>query len=235
MDICILNSGFGSRLKTYTEHMPKGMVPLDEKHSILSRQIEILERSGPHRYVITTGYRDGMIQDYLTQTAPNLDVTYKVNTRYDVTNYISSLELLSDSFYEEIVLLHGDLVFEESVAKDVLASRASVVVVDSTLPLPEKDFKARIRDGKVIEIGIQVFGPDCVACQPFYHLAKEDWNRWQSEIHAFCAEGNESVYAENALNMITMEVNLYPLDVKGRLCTEIDHEADLLHVRSLLE
>lgn len=128
MDICIMNSGFGSRLKTYTQHMPKGMVPLDDETTILSRQLQILRKTGNHRYIITTGYLDGMIQEYVTQHFSDLDVTYLVNSRYASTNYITSLDLLKNVFDDSIVLLHGDLVFEESVAHDIVNSSESSIV-----------------------------------------------------------------------------------------------------------
>ena len=235
MDICILNSGFGSRLKKYTQFVPKGLVPLDGSTTILSRQLSILNMFGEHRYALTTGYLDGEIQRYLHVHFPDLKTEYFVNTRYAETNYITSLLLLEPRFQSELVLMHGDLVFEHSVVKDILESPRSVVVVDSTLPLPEKDFKARIKDGKVVEIGIHVFGDDCFACQPLYHLTKKDWNTWQTTISEYCARGEESVYAENALNSVSSRMDLYPLDVKGRLCMEIDNEADLLSARKLME
>lgn len=235
MDICILNSGFGSRLERYTRDTPKGLIPLKGSETILGRQIRLLSTTGEHRFVITTGYLANMIDQYIPDTYPGLNVSFKHNIRYSATNYITSMDLLKDSYTDDLVLLHGDLVFEQSVARDVIGSAHSVVVIDSTLPLPEKDFKARIKQGKVVEIGVNVFGPDCYACQPLYHLMKQDWNLWQQEIHDFCIRGNDTVYAEEALNAISDRMELYPLDVTGRLCMEIDNEADLLRARHALE
>lgn len=235
MNICILNSGFGSRLKRYTESKPKGLVSICGMETLLSRQVKMLSSLGNHKYHITTGYLDGMIQSYMIDVFPDISVAYTPNARYATTNYITSLELLRGRCDDELVLLHGDLVFEESVARDILASSRSVVVIDSTLPLPEKDFKARMKDGKVVEIGVDVFGSDCYACQPFYHLTKGDWNIWQEEIHSFCTQGKESVYAENALNNVTGRMELYAFDIKGRFCMEVDNEEDLLTVRRTLE
>lgn len=235
MDICILNSGFGSRLKKYTKHIPKGLVPLNGSDTILSRQISMLNQFGEHRYAITTGYLDGAIQSYVKDLKKPADVYYFNNVLYATTNYIASMELLGNDFSDDIVLLHGDLVFESSVAQDVLRATHDVVVIDTTLPLPEKDFKARIVDGKVVEIGINVFGPDCHACQPLYHLNKKTWNSWQKAIHEFCSNGKDTVYAEEALNTILDTQQLYPLDVAGRLCMEIDNEQDLAMAREKLE
>lgn len=227
MDICILNSGFGSRLRKYTEHMPKALVPLHGSATILSRQISTLDLFGNHRYAITTGYMDGAIQNYLNDYYPSLDAHYFFNSTFASTNYIASMQLLENDFTDEIVLLHGDLVFEPSVAHDILIAKQDVVVIDSTLPLPEKDFKARVVDGKIADIGINVFGNDCYACQPFYHLHKSTWNAWQAAIGEFCQKGNDTVYAEEALNTILETQDLHPLDVRGRFCMEIDNEEDL--------
>lgn len=235
MNICILNSGFGSRLKKYTESKPKGLVSLTADETLLSWQVKTLSSIGDYTYHITTGYLNGMIQSYMAARFPGISVTYTPNLRYATTNYITSLELLRGRCDDELILLHGDLLFEESVAKDVLTSSKSIVVIDSTLPLPEKDFKARIKDGRVVEIGIDVFGPDCYACQPFYHLTKQDWNIWQDEIHSFCTQGIELVYAENALNNVSDQMQLYPFDIHGRFCMEVDNEDDLIKARRELE
>ena len=72
------------------------MVPLDDGTTILSRQLQILRKTGTHRYTISTGYLDGMIQEYVTQYFSHLDVTYLVNSRYASTNYITSLDLLKN-------------------------------------------------------------------------------------------------------------------------------------------
>jgi phosphoenolpyruvate phosphomutase len=235
MDVCILNSGFGSRLKRHTAKVPKALVPLGDDHTLLELQLSSLERLGSFRYAITTGYLDGMIQSHVEQRFPGLPVTYFPNRRYDTTNYITSLLALQGSFDDELVLLHGDLLFERSVMEDVLRAKGSVVVVDSTLPLPEKDFKARVVDGKVVEIGVDVFGDDCHACQPLYHLTKRDWNVWQRAIADFCARGETGVYAEHALNSVGAAIELYPLDVKGRICMEIDDESDLEKAKRIME
>ncbi len=231
MDICILNSGFGSRLKRYTEHAPKGLVPLDEEETLLSRQISLLNSLGAHRYAITTGYLHETIPAYVNEKFPSLDVSYVYNEAYASTNYIESLNRLAGSFDDEVILMHGDLVFSPDIAQKILSARDNIVIIDTTLPLPEKDFKARVRDGKVVEIGIDVFGADCYACQPLYHLTKDFWNAWQKEISRFCREGNDKVYAENALNIMLETTTLKPLDAAGDLCMEVDNEEDLIIAR----
>lgn len=235
MDVCILNSGFGSRLKRHTEKTPKALVPLGGNHTLLGCQLAHLEQLGDFQYAITTGYLDGMIQSFVERRFPYLSIQYFHNREYASTNYITSLLPLQGIFDDELVLFHGDLLFERSVIEDVIQSKESVVVIDSTLPLPEKDFKARVFNGKVVEIGVDVFGDDCYACQPLYHLTKRDWNLWQSAIRDYCNLGYTGVYAEQALNSVTDAMEIYPLDVKGRVCMEIDDEFDLVKAKRIME
>lgn len=73
--------------------------------------------------------------------------------------------------------MHGDLVFENTVLDDVMESQESCMTVSSTLPLPEKDFKAVIHKNRIEKVGIEFF-EDALAAQPLYKLNKEDWNVW---------------------------------------------------------
>lgn len=51
--------------------------------------------------------------------------------------------------------MHGDLVFENTVLDDVMESQESCMTVSSTLPLPEKDFKAVIHKNRIEKVGIE--------------------------------------------------------------------------------
>ena len=68
-------------------------------------------------------------------------------------------------------MMHGDLVFENLVFDAILESPKSCVAVSSTIPLPEKDFKAVVRENRVLQIGTEFFN-EAVAAQPLYKLLK---------------------------------------------------------------
>ena len=108
------------------------------------------------------------------------------------------------------------------------------MAVSSTVELPEKDFKAVIKNGRIQAVGIE-FMQDCVAAQPLYHFSQEAWEIWLNQIISFCEAGEVTCYAENALNQVTDQIRLYPYDFKKMLCQEVDKEEDLLAVRALLK
>lgn len=225
MKALILNSGTGKRMGELTREHPKCMTPIGESHTILSWQLELLRQVGITDVVITTGPFAGALEHYALERLPSIQFVH--NPQYNETNYIYSMYLARELLRDGLILLHGDLVLEKSVLEELLAVPKSAVAVEWDIPLPEKDFKARTLRGRVREIGVNVFGGDCVASQPAYKLQKADMEAWLEAISGFCRRGETGVYAENALNTILDRVEMVPVALEGRLCSEIDNPEDL--------
>ncbi len=223
----LLNSGLGSRMGDETREHPKCMTEIAPGETIISWQVKLLERIGVTEAVVTTGHLSGMLESYLLGLGSSIRFHFIHNPRYRETNYIYSMYLTKELLAgHDVLSLHGDLVMHPAVMDMLAASAESAVTVDSTLPLPEKDFKGRITGGMLSEVGVNVFGPDCIELQPAYRILAKDFSRWMQEIEAFIQAGNEKVYAENAFNAAWREIPIRPLDVKGLLCAEIDNQED---------
>lgn len=234
MKAIILNSGMGTRLGELTQNKPKSLVKLTDNETIFSRAITILSNLGIDEFIITTGYLNEVLMDYCRDNFPQINFTFVHNPVYDKTNYIKSLDLI-DNFEDNIILLHGDLVFEQKTAENIIFSKESCVVIDTTIPIPKDDFKAKIENNQIKYIGVDYFEDDAVACQPFYKLKSNDWQVWKNNIHKFCENNQTNVYAENALNEITDNVIIKPLDLKGLLCMEVDNKEDLEKIKEILK
>ena len=227
MKALLLNSGLGHRMGVITKEHPKCMTEISAHNTILSRQLRQLVSFGIKEVVMTTGYYDKVLIDYCDALHLPLHITFVNNPIYDQTNYIYSIycakEYLKD---DDIILMHGDLVFENLVMEAVIESPVSCMAVSSTLPLPEKDFKAVIKDGRIDKVGIEFFD-NAMAAQPLYKILKNDWLVWLNNIERFCENDNRKCYAENAFNEVSEQCNIYPCDVKDMLCAEIDTPEDL--------
>ena len=233
MKALILNSGMGSRMGMLTSEHPKCMTEIGTGHTILSRQLAMLSQYGIREVVITTGYLDEVLVKYCQSLAFPIQLVYIKNPVYDRTNYIYSIYCARDFLDDDIILMHGDLVFEDNVLWKIMESPVSCMSISSTLPLPEKDFKAQVVDGKVMKVGVDIF-EEAVEAQALYKLLKNDWKLWLSKITEYCVEGKTNVYAENALNELNGAANIYAVDVKDMLCSEIDNMEDLENVTSKL-
>lgn len=234
MKALILNSGMGSRMGVLTSEHPKCMTEVSGQDTILSRQLRQIADAGIGEVVMTTGLFDSVLVNYCRSLELPLHYTFIKNPLYQETNYIYSIYCAREALRDDdILLMHGDLVFENHVMDAVLASGTSCMTVSSTLPLPEKDFKAVIRDGRIVCVGIEYFN-DAMAAQPLYLLKQADWAVWLARIESFCESRKVNCYAENAFNEVSEECRILPLDVKDGLCAEIDNPEDLAVVREKL-
>ena len=234
MKALILNSGTGSRMGAITAQQPKCLTPIFGGETILSRQLKQLVDFGTREVIITTGAYDAALADYCDQLCLPLDITFVHNPLFDKTNYIYSIELAKAYLDDDILLMHGDLVFENRVLEHLLDFEGSCMVTDTTLPLPEKDFKAVVKNGKISAVGIEFFDK-AIAAQPLYKLTQKDWNVWLKSISDFCKKGSMQVYAENAFNIVSAKCVISPLDISGMLCAEIDTPSDLIIVDKQLK
>ena len=227
----LLNSGLGSRMGDETREHPKCMTEIAPGETIISWQLKCLERIGVTDAVVTTGHLCDMLEAYLLSLDTPIRFHFVHNPRFRETNYIYSMYLARHLLAgQDVISLHGDLVMHPEVMVRLTASAVSCGAVDTTLPLPEKDFKARLREGRICEIGVNVFGEDCVEFQPAYLWKQADFARWMQAIGQFIDDGAEKVYAENAFNAFWKEIPLFPLDVQGMLCAEIDNQQDKEYV-----
>lgn len=233
MKAIILNSGVGSRLKEYTSEVPKSMVQISDDETIFSKAVTTLLNFNIDEFIITTGYLNNVLNEYALEKFPNTKFKFVHNPEYDTTNYIKSLDYISEEINEDILLLHGDLIFDKEVVEMIINNEKSSMVVNSEIEIPEKDFKAKNVDGLVKKVSVKYFGDDAIACQPLYKLNKEDWKLWKENIRKFCNENNTSVYAEEALNELlgNNTISIEAIDTKGYYCAEIDTVEELLEFR----
>ena len=233
----ILNSGLGTRMGVLTSEHPKCMTEISATDTILSHQLRQIASAGITEVVMTTGYYDSVLVNYCNSLELPLHFTFVKNPVYDKTNYIYSIYCAREYLDDDIILMHGDLVFENEVFDKVVSSDSSCMTVSSTLELPEKDFKAVVNNEMVQKVGVDFFN-DAMAAQPLYKLKRDDWKKWLDSIVAFCESDDESkrkVYAENAMNELNGECNISALDVQDMLCAEIDNPEDLAVVSNKLK
>ena len=234
MKALILNSGLGSRMGVLTSEHPKCMTEIAPGETILSRQLRQVAEAGIKDVVMTTGlFRDVLIA-YCESLGLPLQYTFVQNPDFRTTNYIYSIYCAREYLDDDLLLMHGDLVFENAALDRLLACGTSGMAVSTTLPLPEKDFKAVIKNGKVQKVGIEFFN-DAVEAQALYLLKKEDWQKWLRSICDFCEQGNTKVYAENALNALDGAADIFPVDMENLLCAEVDNPEDLKTVSEQLK
>ncbi len=218
---------------TLTTNQPKCMTEISSTETIISRQLRQLAALNISEVVITTGYFDDVLVGYCTELDLPLKLTFVKNPEFRNTNYIYSIYCAREYLHDDIILMHGDLVFENAVLDELISASRSSMAVSSTLPIPQKDFKAVVQQGRIQKVGVEFFS-EVVTAQPLYKILKDDWEVWLSGIINFCESGNVKCYAENAFNEVSDRCKIYPVDIGDKLCNEIDNPQDLAVVSARL-
>lgn len=119
MKAIILAAGQGTRLKKYTENLPKGMLEFDGK-TIIERQIETYRRCGIADIIVVRGFA----ADKITYSGVN----YYENADYANTNMVESLMAAKQEFDGDVIVSYSDILFEESMLRGMMASEEDFAV-----------------------------------------------------------------------------------------------------------
>lgn len=111
MKAIILAAGSGTRLKKYTENLPKGMLSFMGK-TIIERQIDIYHSCGIEDVIIVRGFASDKIN------YPG--VKYYDNERYASTNMVESLMEAKAEFNDDVIVSYSDILFEPNLLKTMI-------------------------------------------------------------------------------------------------------------------
>ena len=200
MKALIFNSGIGKRMGELTAHAPKSMVHLYNGETIFERQIRLLQEAGIKEVIITTGPYPEMLKEICAKPCyQNMIFHFPHNEIYDASNYIYSMYKAREYLNDDILMMHGDLVFDREILSSLIKDkRSDICLINKFKALPEKDFKGRIVDGTLKEVSVKIFDKDCFAFQPLYKLSKATIKAWSDNVVKFVEANNINVYAENA-------------------------------------
>lgn len=230
MKAVIFNSGLGNRMGEFTNNNHKSMAVLKNGETIFHRQLRLLSSEGITDFIITTGPFEEQLKKE-AEDFPNLNFTFVRNDIYDKTNYIYSMYLAREYMDDDMVFLHGDLVFNRKLVHDVLnCTEPNTGTINFKKALPEKDFKGRVNDGKILEVSIHIFDDDCFAFQPFYKMDKSTATAWIEKVVEYINKGENKCYAENALNEIFPTLNVRAFSYENYYIDEIDNQDDYKRV-----
>jgi choline kinase len=169
-------AGFASRLRPFTEHCHKTMLPLGNT-TMMALILQNLHLNGVKEVVVITGYRYQNVMDYILSICDSLIIHFVYNPVYKETNNAYSLSL-AKIFVEgkSFLLLDCDIVFEPDVLRRVIESpHDNVLAVQKRNNLGNEEMKAYSDDNETVirltkegnpqkaigeSIGIEKFSPE---------------------------------------------------------------------------
>jgi len=119
MKAIFIAAGQGSRLGSLTEDLPKPLVDINGK-SIIERQIELLHKKNIDDIIIVTGYKKEKFEFK--------NVKYVFNPNFLVDEQAGSLMSARQKFSGDILIMFGDILFDENILQQVLDSKGDISI-----------------------------------------------------------------------------------------------------------
>ena len=114
MKAIILAAGQGTRLKKYTQDLPKGMLSFMGK-TVIERQIEMYRKCGINDIIVIRGFAADKIKYE--------GIKYYMNEDYANTNMVESLMCAKEEFNDDIIVSYSDILFEERLLKGMMNAK----------------------------------------------------------------------------------------------------------------
>ena len=154
----VLAAGAGRRLRPDTDALPKALLPVDGRVTILDIALRNLAGVGLRDIAIVVGYAAGAVRDRVPELEREHGVRLSLvdNDRAEEWNNAYSLWLAREHFAAGALLVNGDTVHPVSVEKTLLAAAGQagvVIAVDDVKRLADEEMKVVIGpDGRLARI-----------------------------------------------------------------------------------
>jgi len=152
MKAIILSGGLGSRLKPFTEVIPKPLLPIGEK-AILEIQIEHLKKHGFEEIILATNYKSSYIENFFGNGS-KYGVKLKISQEEIALGTAGPVKLLQEELTEPFLVMNGDILTLLNYKKmyDFATNNSSI------LTLGIKDIITPFRFGNIFTEGDYVVG-----------------------------------------------------------------------------
>lgn len=123
MKAIVLAAGVGSRLRPFTDTMPKCLVPL-KGLPLLQYQLSCFAECGINQVSIVTGYKKEQLEVFPVKTY--------YNEFFESSNMVYSLMKATEEFTDDLIICYGDIVFQPWVLRALIDEQEEVAVVVDT-------------------------------------------------------------------------------------------------------
>ena len=169
----ILAAGMAKRLRPLTDTKPKCLLEVGGK-TLLQRTVDAMASAGISEFLVVTGYRSGMIRDFLTSHYPQTPSQFLDNVDYEHNNNIFSLWMAMQQLHgQEVLLMDSDILCDPEAVRRVARQECSAlamqqhelgeeemkIVVDAAGNITEISKTCRVEDAIGESVGIEKMMP----------------------------------------------------------------------------
>lgn len=218
----ILVAGKGERLKPLTDKAPKCLTVVNGT-PILVNALDALQRCGIREVIIIVGYRGEKVRKEVGESYKGMSIRFVENDIYDKTNNIYSVWLGRDYIDDDILLIEGDVLFEEKILRALLDSPyRNSAAIDHYVPLLSGLVVNLSDDGLIKGMYLKAHQKDPgfdysdkFKTVNIYKLSKSLTRKFLEHIEKRISAGNVNCFYEEALKDILDTEGYGKLFMKG--------------------
>jgi choline kinase len=230
----ILVAGAGRRLRGYAQ-APKCMLRVGGT-PLLQRYLEALAEMGVSDISVVVGYRKEQILSFLERGGYAKNVRTVVNERFELGSVLS-LWAAREELRQDVLLMDGDVYFEDEVLRRLLDSQQeNAFAIDTTSPNMGEEVMAGVRDGAVVDVARGLSGAyDTMGeCVGFFRLGRGAATEFAAIVGEEVGNGRLEQGYEDLLPRLVSKVRFGHELVDGLRWVEIDFPGDLRRARRLV-
>jgi choline kinase len=234
MQAVILAAGLGSRLKPFTNKVPKAMVSYNGIE-IIKHQIETLLSERIDKITVVTGYKSKALKDFILENFSNEKIQIIENKSYSVTNSaFSAMKVLKD-INTDYLHLNCDILFSKETLKRLInSSEENVISVRSDISLRSYMENIIEINGRIVSMSLQT-SPQ--AKYKAFGLAKVSLNALKENIIFYNKLRKKTQEQENYFGLIRMTLGktfYHTLECNEENLSEINTVEDLQNCKFIL-
>lgn len=233
MTYIILAAGKGNNLQPLTLKYAKTSYKLDGETTVIQRMVRSIRKADKNaEIVVVVGY----LADTIKAELADENVRFIMNPFYEVTNSISSVWFARDYLEREnVVIVHGDVVFSDEIIRDylVVPTDYPYVLVDSSYTRPGV-YNAVTRGEQVLVMSKKLENFTAKYCC-MTKLDPVSSRLLKQEVDIMINSNMYDQYFEDSLVQMIMfhDFQLFCKDIVGQKWAEVDGVDDLLMAQEI--
>lgn len=235
MQLVILASGKGSRLKNKTAKKPKCLVEVNKK-PIIDYMTSLIYSN---KTIIVTGYKSHLLKKKFGKEK----VFY--NKDFSTTNMVHSLFSINKKIEKDLIVVYSDIIFNSKIIDDIKKINSTVIPVKRNwlriwkLRMNRKKIlddaeDLKIRNKRIISIGEKIT-PNNIPKYQFMGIIKIKLKDYKRMFKIYKKLKNTKIDFTNFLNIL---IKKYKFDIFAKptnnFWLEVDNNADLKVAKFLL-